>query len=385
MVARSLSLLLVSLMVGCDPPAPVHRVGGPGPEPFSPPLVLTPGDAGTVVETVAIDGGVKVQWGNSSAYVKPTLGRDLYGTTADAGVASAQHGAILFSDAGVITLKKGGAVYGWITTYAEGSSASVQLTGGSSTPTNANPAIVSDGVTYTEVNAPTSTSPIYFQAAGPGLNLGVWNNQGLFIGVATSMDSTAGAGGVLGLANASTPISGPCANGACLESLSGGLYARSGTTVSGSGGDLYALAPATAGTYHSHALVFGDGAKEICTTTQAGTCVLSVTVPSGAVCSWDWRALSYVTATTGGTVTGLTVGDSWVQTSLGNAVKAITTTAAALTTSAPITAVTSYDTSQVGNSCAVTYSGLTAVVTCTALSTNGVLKWTVESTREDCN
>lgn len=102
MDTRIITVLLL-LILGCGRPS--HRVGGPGPEPFSPPLVLTPADAAAGLSYVtSSDGGVA--WRRSSS-LSPVLGRDLYGTAADAGVASAMHGAIAFSDAGTVTCANG--------------------------------------------------------------------------------------------------------------------------------------------------------------------------------------------------------------------------------------------------------------------------------------
>ena len=99
----------------------------------------------------------------------------------------------------------------------------------------------------------------------------------------------------------------------------------------------------------------------------------------------DLEYMSWVTSTSGGTVAGLTVGDVSGAAIIGAEVQNTAGTAGMPTNGTVALTGPYYSTSQVGNSCAVTASGANIIFTCTALSTNGVLKWTVGARRQDCN
>jgi hypothetical protein len=90
-----------------------------------------------------------------------------------------------------------------------------------------------------------------------------------------------------------------------------------------------------------------------------------------------------VTSTSGGTVGGLTVGDTFTSSIFSLSAKNIGGTAGVL--AGTYATSTNHDTSQVGNSCAVNNTGANATFTCTTISTNGEVRWTIEATRVDCN
>ena len=236
------------------------------------------------------------------------------------------------------------------------------------------------GSTYTILNAP-SGGTLYFGIGSPGaFTPEIMTTSGIQMLNGETADLGGGAG-VLGIGAAATAPTGATATAGnvVLYSTTAGLY------VDGHSNDRDRLSAVTSGTHSSQVLQFGAGPRQQGTTTQAGSVVLTIPIPTNSACMLDLEYMSWVTSTSGGTVAGLTVGDVSGGAIIGAEVQNTAGTAGLPTNGTVAATGPFYSTSQVGNSCAVTVSGANIIFTCTALSTNGVLKWTVEAQRQDCN